>query len=319
MMKKTIRRKRYLLVVVALFCTLVPQVWAYDFSAVAPSGQTLYYEIDGSNVTVVPQISSFPYYNTSPTGALTIPSSVTYNGTTYSVTSIGSGAFCDCSRLTSVTIPNSVTSIGSYAFYYCSGLTSVICKGATPPTLGNNGISTIPTITVPCGTTSAYRASWGSSRTYQEAFLFELNVASSNDTMGTAAVQQQPSCSDSVAILIATPATGYRFDHWSDGSTYNPYTLPVTSDTTLVAYFAIVGGGTDGISNIKNNNISVYTTEGRICVTIDGQTTNEFSVYDVMGRRAAHVIASDKSPVLPAGVYIVKVGTLSARKVVVVR
>jgi hypothetical protein len=132
-------------------------------------------------------------------------------------------------------------------------------------------------------------------------------------------VQQQPLCSDNSAIIIATPAAGYRFDHWSDGSTYNPYTLPVTSDTTLVAYFAIVGGGTDGISNIKNNDISVYTADGRICVTLDGQTTDEFSVYDVMGRRAAHVIASDKSPVLPAGVYIVKVGTLPARKVVVIR
>ncbi len=42
-----------------------------------------------------------------------------------SVTSIGKGAFCDCSGLTSVTIPNSVTSIGDDAFYRCSGLTSV--------------------------------------------------------------------------------------------------------------------------------------------------------------------------------------------------
>ena len=42
-----------------------------------------------------------------------------------SVTSIGSGAFEDCSGLTSVTIPNSVTSIGKDAFEGCSGLTSV--------------------------------------------------------------------------------------------------------------------------------------------------------------------------------------------------
>ena len=54
-----------------------------------------------------------------------IPASVTYNGTTYSVTSIGRFAFCRCSSLTSVTIPNSVTSIGDRAFEGCSSLTSV--------------------------------------------------------------------------------------------------------------------------------------------------------------------------------------------------
>ena len=59
------------------------------------------------------------------TGVVVIPSSVTYSGTTYSVTSIGGNAFDGCHGLTGVTIPNSVTSIGTFAFKYCSGLTSV--------------------------------------------------------------------------------------------------------------------------------------------------------------------------------------------------
>ena len=45
-------------------------------------------------------------------GAVSIPETVTYNGITYSVTSIGNYAFCGCSGLTSVNIPDSVTSIG---------------------------------------------------------------------------------------------------------------------------------------------------------------------------------------------------------------
>ena len=58
-------------------------------------------------------------------GNVTIPETVTYEGITYLVTSIGEYAFYECSGLTSVTIPNSVTSIGDWAFSYCSGLTSV--------------------------------------------------------------------------------------------------------------------------------------------------------------------------------------------------
>ena len=82
-----------------------------------------------------------------------IPASVTYSGTTYSVTSIGWGAFHNCSGLTSVTIPNSVTSIGREAFSGCRGLTSVTipnsvtsigdwaflnCSGLTSVTIPNS-------------------------------------------------------------------------------------------------------------------------------------------------------------------------------------
>jgi len=57
-------------------------------------------------------------------GNIIIPSTVTYNNVTYTVTAISSEAFYDC-NLTSVTIPNSVTSIGQDAFYSCNGLTFV--------------------------------------------------------------------------------------------------------------------------------------------------------------------------------------------------
>ena len=59
------------------------------------------------------------------TGPVTIPERVTYDGATYSVTTIGDYAFSDCTGLTSVTIPSSVTTIGKSAFSGCTGLTSV--------------------------------------------------------------------------------------------------------------------------------------------------------------------------------------------------
>ena len=52
-------------------------------------------------------------------------SPITYQGKSYSLTSIRAWAFQGCTALTSVTIGNSVKSIGEYAFYECTGLTSV--------------------------------------------------------------------------------------------------------------------------------------------------------------------------------------------------
>lgn len=55
-----------------------------------------------------------------------IPSSINYQNTNYKVTKIGNKAFYDCSKLTSVSIPNSVISFGEYAFYCCTGMKSII-------------------------------------------------------------------------------------------------------------------------------------------------------------------------------------------------
>lgn len=58
-------------------------------------------------------------------GDIVIPSQVTYEAKTYSVTAIGDYAFEDCQNLASVVIPNTTKIIGADAFGYCNSLTSV--------------------------------------------------------------------------------------------------------------------------------------------------------------------------------------------------
>lgn len=77
-----------------------------------------------------------------------------------SVISIGDLAFWNCSSLTSVTMGNSVMSIGSGAFQACVKLMSITIRAAVPPTLSNvdafNNTNNCP-IYVPAASVNAYK------------------------------------------------------------------------------------------------------------------------------------------------------------------
>ena len=119
---KQIKPQLFLVLMMALYAL---PVTAYDFEV-----DGIYYLKNGSNAIVTYQSypnSTYPSstYSSDYTGDVVIPSTVTYNGTTYSVTSIGTWAFCGCSGLTSINIPNSITAIGVFAFLKCSGLINI--------------------------------------------------------------------------------------------------------------------------------------------------------------------------------------------------
>ena len=86
-------------------------LWAYDFQV-----DDLYYNITSSSTPYTVEVTykslRANYSNTT----LVIPSSVEYNGITYTVSSIGAQAFMNCKSLTAITIPNSVIAIGGSAF-----------------------------------------------------------------------------------------------------------------------------------------------------------------------------------------------------------
>ena len=59
------------------------------------------------------------------TDNIVIPDTISYQGSTYKVVSIGSRAFEDCFNIKCFKIPSTITNIGDRAFWGCSALTSI--------------------------------------------------------------------------------------------------------------------------------------------------------------------------------------------------
>ena len=141
--------KKLFTLLLALVATTA--LWAHDFEV-----NGIYYSIRADKTNEVYVSQGDNRYS----GSVTIPATVTYNGTTYSVTSIGDWAFMDCSALTSITIPNSVTSIGYAAFYGCSGLTSITIPNSVT-SIGDEAFedcSALTSVTVPSHAKIGYNA-----------------------------------------------------------------------------------------------------------------------------------------------------------------
>ena len=278
----------------------------YDFSATAPSGQTLYYKIsDSAQVSVVN-----PRTNNSDSnyvaGDLVIPETVSYCGTTYTVTGLSThnfmmGTFYNCKTLTSVYVPNSVKTMGDYVFGYCPLLVSVHLPDSITsiPNMAFEGCTSLPSITIgrcvrnifsdaflhcyaiselhllasvaptvgyralwdipdtarvyiPCGSTSSY-AAVPELNNHFSAFIevptYVLEVSADDETHGSVEIVSEPTCDNPQAELLATANEGYHFDHWSNGSTDNPLTITLTTDTSLTAFFALDSLSVSVVSN----------------------------------------------------------------------
>ena len=142
--------KNFATIVAMLLCCITANAYSFEVDGIY---YNQYY--DGSNsVEVTYKDYNNGNYN-SYSGDVVIPETVTYNDVEYKVTSIGYSAFCGCSGLTSVTIPQGVTSIGDEAFSGCSGLTSVtIPQGVT--SIGHQAFyncSGLTSVTIPKGVT----------------------------------------------------------------------------------------------------------------------------------------------------------------------
>ena len=167
-------RKIYRLGIMMLMmlAAALPAAHAYNFVS-----DGIYYDITGSSPNMVAVTYATGSYN-SYSGTVDIPGSVTYNGTTYTVTAIGNSAFRNCSGLTGVSIPGTVTSIGEYAFYSCGRLHSVTFP-TNLTTIGANAFyySGLYSVTIPAAVTSI-----GSNAFRQCSSLRSANFYASNCT-----------------------------------------------------------------------------------------------------------------------------------------
>lgn len=93
----------------------------FDLQAIAEPNANIQYSYDDTNLTA----TVTGLYDTSVTGAMNIPATVTYNSKVYTVTAIASSAFENCTGLTSVVIPHTVETIGTGAFHGCTGITEL--------------------------------------------------------------------------------------------------------------------------------------------------------------------------------------------------
>lgn len=112
---------------------------AYDFAV-----DGIYYKVTSEEQRTCDVTNGDASYTSS---AITIPASVTHDGTTYSVTGIGDYAFANCKALQSIAI-GSVTDIKRSAFKGCESLTAIDLGDVT--SIGDNafnGCSSLSDIT----------------------------------------------------------------------------------------------------------------------------------------------------------------------------
>jgi uncharacterized repeat protein (TIGR02543 family) len=147
---------------------------------------------------------------------------------------------------------------------------------------------------------------------------FTVNISSADQNMGTVSSTHSGQVLEgTVVTATATSNHGYHFTHWSNGSTDSVYTFTVTADVNLVAHFEANVGIDEANSELH---VTIYTTDNKIVV--NGVEGRDVTVFDVTGRMVCRqTAAADRveMPMQTAGVYLVKVANLPAKRVAIVR
>lgn len=263
--------KKILSILAVLLCmAAIPKAYAYNFE----SGG-IYYDITSPNtVAVTYATGSYNSYS----GTVDIPSTVTYNGTTYTVTAIGNSAFCSCSNLTGVTIPGTVTSIGYEAFYNCGNLHVI----DLPDGLTNIGEyafshSGLYAVTIPSSVTSIGSQAFSTCNSLTSAVFYASNCTSASSIFYNCSLLSSLTIGNNVHNLpsdVFTSLSALRSVTVPNSVTSmgsNPFSNCSNLDTIIVA-------GGNSVFSSGNNNSYIVNTNTHTLVTGCKRTTIPSSV-----------------------------------------
>ena len=122
-------------------------------------------------------------------------------------------------------------------------------------------------------------------------------------------------------VIHAIANSGFRFVNWIGADIENPTSATISyvirsAETSIDAVFEQI----EGIDDVNNDNITIYSTNNNIIVR--GAEQQTIRIFDVVGRLVAQrTNANDEETIAMSntGVYLVQVGNATPRRVVVRR